>query len=206
MNVDAQAEALLALVEDDRARKCGAIEREARSAADAIVREAHAAARARVRAAFGEERTRAAARVAAAHANLDTRRRAAAHALAASLLDAAWTRLPAAMDARWRDPAARAAWVRGAVADARARLPHGEWRIVHAPGWPASEREAIAAELSRSAGATARFVEDASLGSGLSIAAGGNVVDGTRAGLLADRDEVGALLLDALERGAGSLR
>ena len=38
------------------------------------------------------------------------RRRAAAHALAASLLDAAWTRLPTAMDARWRDSAARGAW------------------------------------------------------------------------------------------------
>ena len=199
MSAERQAAALLALVEADRARQCDAIDAEARSRADAIVREAHAAARARMRAAFAEERGRMEARVAAARANLETRRRAAANSFAAAQIAAGADRLPAALEARWVDAATRRAWVDDAVGQARALLPRGAWRTVHAPGWPRDERDALATDLASTHGTTVTFVEDATVGAGLKLAAAGNVVDGTRAGLLADRAEIGALLLAALE-------
>ncbi|CAG1001408.1 hypothetical protein BURK1_02888 [Burkholderiales bacterium] len=199
MSVERQASALLALVEEDRARKCDAIDGAARARAGAIVREAHAAARARMRTAFAEERSRMDARVAAARANLDTRRRAAANAFAGALIAAGVERLPAALDGRWADAPARRAWVDDAIRQARALLPRGAWRIAHAPGWPQDERDALAADLSRTHGTSVAFAEEPALGAGLAIASGGNVVDGTRAGLTSDRDEIGALLLATME-------
>ena len=199
MSAAHQAAALLALVEADRARKCEAIDAEARSRAVSIRRDAHAAARTRMRTAFTEERARMQARIAAARANLETRRRAAANAFATAQIAAGTTRLPAALDTRWADASARRAWVGDAVRQARALLAAGSWRIVHAPGWPQGEREALAADLAESHGTEVTFAEDASAGAGLKIASGGNVVDGTREGLVADRAEIGALLLAALE-------
>ena len=126
------------------------------------------------------------ARVAAARANLETRRRAAANSFAAAQIAAGADRLPAALEARWVDAATRRAWVDDAVGQARALLPR-------------DERDALATDLASTHGTTVTFVEDATVGAGLKLAAAGNVVDGTRAGLLADRAEIGALLLAALE-------
>jgi hypothetical protein len=203
MTVARQEEALLALVEADRDRRCGAILDAARAQAAALAAESHAAARARMRAAFAEERERVAARVAAAKANLETRRRIAQQQRAAALLAAAWQRLPAALAARWREDDARRAWVRCMAEDARRALPRSAWTVVHAPGLPAAERAALAAELRAGHGVEISFVEDPSLRAGLRIAADGNAVDGTAGGLVADRAEVGshllALLADAVE-------
>ena len=44
------------------------------------------------------------------------------------------------------------------------------------------------------------FVADAAIVAGLRIAAAGNVIDGTLAGLVSDRSEVGAQLLRRLEQ------
>jgi hypothetical protein len=201
MTVARQTEALLALVEADRAAKCAAVLDAAREQADAIRRDAHAAARERMRAAFAEERGMRAARVAAARANLETRRRIALQRRSAALLAAAWQALPAALAKRWGDEDGRAAWVAATVADAR-RVLHGDaWRVAHAGGWPEAERAALASRLAAE-GVAVSFEESAARISGLRIAAGGNVVDATGEGLLSDRAEIGALLLVQLGEAA----
>ena len=104
--------------------------------------------------------------------------------------------LPGALESRWRDTAARAAWVRHVVAQARRHLPHGAWEIRHAPGWPDDERQALARALDP----PPIFVEDATHRAGLAIGLQRNVIDGTLEGLLVDRAEVGAQLLVELRR------
>ena len=94
------------------------------------------------------------------------------------------------------NPASRERWVEYVVSLARTRLPHGAWRIVHAPDWPAHERAALAAKLGASPACTA----DGAHRAGLAIACSSNVIDGTLEGLLADRDEIGAQLLLELQR------
>ncbi len=148
MTIDAATQALLDLVEADREQKCAAILDEAKARASALLAQAHADARARMRDAFDEERERMAGRIAAAQAMLATKRRLAQQQRAAALLAAGWQRLPQALVDAWREPAARKAWVERVAAEARALLPGGTWRIVHAPDWPAAEREVFAAELS----------------------------------------------------------
>ncbi len=197
--LDRQVQALLDLVEADRARKCEAILGEAKARADALLLQAHAEARSRMREAFAEERQRRDGRIAAARANLQTRQRLAQQQRAAAFLAAGWQRLPAALLACWTDPAARRMWVDRVTNSARAVLPKRAWRIVHAADWPPAERDALARELGSALGTAPAFVSDPSLRAGLKIAADGNVIDGTQEGLLADRAEIGAMLLDELE-------
>jgi len=204
MSVDRQTQALLALVEADRAKKCDAILAEARARATALLDEAHADARGRIRAAFVEERARRDERVAAARANLQTRRRLALQRRAAALLAEGWRQLPDALTRRWQQPETRAEWVAGVVASARERLPRTGWRITYAPDWPAAERESLARELTAALDVAPDFVLDAAARAGLRIAAGGNVIDGTLSGLTADRAEVGARLLQLLEEGGSA--
>ncbi len=200
MTIDRARTALLELVAADRDRKCAAILGDAKAKANALLKDAHSAARERVRATFAEERERMATRIVAAQAMLATRRRLAEQRRAAALVAAGWERLPGALEQAWRDPAARAAWVERIAAEAQALLPAGAWRIVHAPDWPERERELFSTRLG-AAPVGSEPVADPRARAGLKIMAAGNVIDGTLAGILHDRNEIGALLLRELESG-----
>ena len=191
MTLESRTRALLDLVEADRGRRCGEILERARGQAAAIAAQARAEATARVRAAFAEERHRLASRLTEAQARLATHRRLRKQHVAAQFVEAARDALPKALCERWQRADARSAWVARAVAEARAALPAGGWRITHAPGLTDEDKNAVRAD--------AQFEVDAGMRAGLTIAAGGNVVDGSLAGLLADRLEIGARLLDRLE-------
>lgn len=199
MSVQRQTQALLDLVAGDRRQKCDAILEGARAKANAFLAQAHADARGRMREAFREERERHDARVAAARANLQTRRRLALQQRAASFLAAAAMRLPDELACRWQSPGSRTAWVEAVVANAKPLLPRGAWHVSHAPDWPISERDAKTIELAAALGVAPTCGAIASIRAGLKIGADGNVVDGTLDGLLADRAEIGARLLNLLE-------
>lgn len=198
MTLERRTQALLDLVEEDRRAQCAAILAAAEQQAAAALALARAAARERVREAFTEERARQQARVAAVRAELQTRRRLHEQQQAAAWLATAWQRLPQALQARWAEGTARREWVDAAVAEARRVLAPGSWGLLHAPGWPADERQTLAARLQAECGTNAAFTEHAGLGAGLRIVADRNVVDATLRGLLADRAAIGAGLLAEL--------
>lgn len=200
MTLEGHVQALLDLVEADRTAKCEAIECDAAARAAAALAIARTDARTRMRSAFADERKRRDARVAGAQARLQTHRRLHDQRRAAALLLAGWQRLPELLAARWREPQSRRGWVERVVGEARAALPRAAWRIVYAPGWAEDERNALAAALARDLGASPQLVLDASARAGLKVIAEGNVMDGTLPGLLADRSEIGAKLLQRLEQ------
>ena len=199
MTVEAKLDALLALVESDRARRCAAIDLDAGARAAAIVAAAHAAARMRMRDAFAEERARSDERIEAAGAELATRRRLARQRRAMALLAVARAELPPALMARWRDDGARAAWLATVLAAAATTLPRGPWRIVHPAAWPPPEQAAFAHAVAAHAGVAPVLQPDPAIAAGVKILAGVNVIDGTADGLLADTAAVGARLLHHLE-------
>ena len=191
-------QALLDLVEADRLARLRALEMESCATARSLVAEARKAARERVHAALVPERRRLRERLASLEARLATETRLAAQRRLREGLDEAWRELPAALAARWADAPSRAAWtghVRAAAADALAK---GPWRVSHAPGWPASEREAFAREAAVRGLGPVAFEESPALAAGLVVRAGGNVVDGSSGGLLADRAAIDARLAEAL--------
>jgi hypothetical protein len=199
MNLESQAQALLDLVEADRARQVAAILDEARGRAATLRSQAHAEARKRMREAFAEQRALHRDRLAAAQARLATQRRLHEQQRTAALLQRAWERLPGELVQLWRAPASRAAWVAMVTAAARARMPRGPWRIVHAPDWPVAEQQALRAAWSVGPDAALAFEPDAQIRAGLKVAAAGNLIDGTLDGLLADRREIESRLLRQLE-------
>jgi len=199
MTLESREEALLVLVENDRAGQCDAILSEAKQRAAVLVGEAHAEALTRVREVFADERRRAHESLAAARAKLATRQRLHDQRRTAALLALAWQRLPDALRLRWRDGALRRCWVDAILAAALKVLPRRQWRIAHGPDWPVAERQALLARLAPDLDAAPACDEDAGIVAGLRIAAGGNVVDGTLAGLVEDRAQVGAQLLRQLE-------
>ncbi|MFO1317947.1 MAG: hypothetical protein U1F58_20310 [Burkholderiales bacterium] len=199
MTLEARVAALLELVEADRCGRCDAIVEATRQRIDALLGEAHAAARAQMREAFAVERKRAAERIAAARAGLATRRRLYEQQRAAALLAVGMERLPAALRARWRDDAARTAWVDAVVAVAATALPRDAWRIAHPVDWAEAERAALGARLAAELATAPAFAAERAIAAGMRIAAGGNVIDGTLAGLLADRATIGARLLGLIE-------
>jgi len=199
MTLQRRVDALLEFVEADRARQSDAILGNARREAAAIRKRAHAEARSRVRKAFAEARERRDARIAAASANLQTRRRLAQQQRTQALLAAGLAQLPGALLRRWQDPAARKTWVASVATDAVAVLPRASWRVYHPADWPLAELEAFAAAVAAQVGAAPQCIPDPRIRGGLKIVADGNVVDGTLDGILADRDETGSRLLCAIE-------
>jgi hypothetical protein len=190
-----QVRALLDLIEADRARQCGQILGQAKRGADAARAQAHAEARIRLRRAFEEQRQRCGQQLAAAQAQLATRRRLHAQQRTAALLRLAWQQLPAELLALWREPNSRAAWVTQVLEFARARLPGGSWEIVHAPEWSEAQQKTLLAGLSLAPTLRA----DARISAGLKVLSHGNVLDATLDGLLADRAEFEVRLLPRLE-------
>jgi hypothetical protein len=197
--IEGPARALLELIEADCARQCAQILGDAHARAVALRTQAHADARARMRQAFAEQRLRRRELIAAAQARLATHRRLHEQQRTSALLRLAWEQLPGELLALWQQPAARAAWVAHVLAAARAHMPSGSWRIVHAPDWPAGERHVLV--QAAASGEAPAFEADAAIRAGLKIVADGNVIDGTLAGLLADRAEFDARLLRQMEIG-----
>lgn len=195
MTLDTRTQALLDLVEQDRAAQCNTIIAQAQAQAATLLAQTRADARLRMREAFAQERQRAQARTAAARATLQTQRRLHAQRQAAAWLAHAWQHLPQTLQARWHDAPARRLWVDATIDNARRLLRPGRWTIVHGPTWPAAERQTLAEQLQRESGTLATFVADESIDAGLRVASGGNVLDATLAGLTADRDEIAAGLL-----------
>jgi hypothetical protein len=198
-DVERQTQALIDLIEADRARQCGGVLDEANGRASSVRAQARDDARTRVRQVFGEQRQRLERELAAARARLATHRRLHEQRRTAALLQLAWDRLPAELQSVWQQATARAAWVAQLVAYAQARLQPGLWRIAHALDWPADEREAVRASLGAAAPVEPRFEADPSIAAGLKVVDGTNVIDGTLAGVLADRPDVEARLLRLLE-------
>jgi len=203
MTLDRRLQALLDLVEDDRRQRCAAVLDQARAQAQASLAQARAQARAQMRETFAEERERAAARIAAAQAELQTRRRLALQHREEALLALAWQQLPAALLARWQDATRRARWLEAALQAASATLPPGRWTVVHAPQLPAGEATAFARRVQALAGEPPSMRPDPAMPAGLRLAADGNAIDASLAGLLADRDEIGGRLIGLLEAADG---
>jgi hypothetical protein len=197
--VERQAQALVDLIDGDRARQCGEVLGQASGRASSALAQAREDARKRVRQVFAEQRQRRDRELAAARARLATHRRLHEQRRIAALLQLAWDRMPGELRSTWQQAPARAAWTAQLLAYARARLKPGAWRIAHAPDWPADERDAVKASLVADAGVEPRFEADATIAAGLKVIDGTNVIDGTLAGLLADRAGVEARLLRLLE-------
>jgi len=204
LTLEQRTTALLALVEEYRARRCAELLDPARSQARALLRDARAEGRQRVHTTISEARQRLAGEVGAAQARLATERRLVEQRHSVRVLQQAWSALRDALRARWREADARRRWIDAHLARALRVLPGGHWQVEFAAGWADAERESFAARIAAAGvtGATWQARED--IDGGVRIRAGNNVVDATIDGLLADRAALEGRLLDLLQEQSPS--
>jgi hypothetical protein len=201
MNLERRTTALLALVEQFKARRFSELLEPAHAEARETVRSALVDARRRVSTAIVEERKRRAAEVSAIEAALATDRRLAAQRHAMHLLGGAWADLRARLIARWGAAATRAQWVESHLQRAALAVPAGTngWRIDYHPAWSEPERTQQIERLRAQGIAQVRFDEDPGIPAGFRIVGGHNVLDATLDGLLADRAQLEGRLLHHLK-------
>ena len=202
LTLEQRTAALLALVEDYRARRCAELIDPARSQARDLLRHARAEGRQRVHTTIGEARQRLAGEVGAAQARLATDRRLAQQHRAVLVLQEAWSALRAALRARWQDAHARSRWLDAHLARALRVLPRERWQVDFAADWPPAERESFAVRIAAAGVARASWQAREDIDGGVRIRAGNNVVDATIDGLLADRAALEGRLLDLLPEGS----
>jgi F0F1-type ATP synthase membrane subunit b/b' len=206
LTLEQRTAALLALVEDYRAKRCAELLDPARSQARDLLRSARAEGRQRVHTTIDEARQRLASEVGAAQARLATERRLAEQRRAVRVLQEAWTALREALRARWHDGEARRQWLDAHLARALRVLPPERWQIDFAAGWAQAERDAFAGRIAASGVAAASWQSREDIDGGVRIRAGNNVVDATIDGLLADRAALEGRLLDLLQEGSEAQR
>lgn len=202
LTLEQRTAALLALVEEYRARRCAELLEPARDQARALLRNARAEGRQRVHTTIAEARQRLASEVGAAQARLATERRLADQRRAMRVLQQAWSALREALRARWRDGTARRQWLEAHLARALRVLPASGWQIEFPAGWAPQERESFAARIAAAGVAGASWLAREDIDGGVRIRAGNNVVDATIDGLLADRAALQGRLLDLLQEGS----
>jgi len=193
--LDAQVEALIALVRQRHEQRS----REIRATSDAQVREIVRAARAEARESLHQAVVRERARMtqglrgAQARAELETRRRAQRETL--TLLEHMWEHIGAALEARWAGAQERGVWIAAAVQQAAAMLGERAWRIEHAAGVTPEEQRSAEAQASPGSPRDVEWSAEPQIRAGLRVRASGACLDATIEGLLVDRGEVEALFL-----------
>jgi hypothetical protein len=194
--LDAQVEAMLQRVNRTHQQRCDEMRAAADSQAQEILRSSRAEARANVRKAVAQERLRITQglRQAEASAELEARRRAQSETR--RLLECMWTEIADALEARWRDPEHRRAWVEAALRQADLLLNAStSWRIEHGPGWSPEERSALEQSAAKHNACTAEWTYEPELRAGVRIRSDGVCLDATVQGLLAHRADIESAFL-----------
>jgi hypothetical protein len=199
------AEMLLREIERQMREEMRIIDEAAEREARTILAQAHAAARRRMRDAVNELRRDRALRVARGRAKIEEAARMRAQQNAAEALRRTWPFLIEALDARWKNSAARLRWLEGVAHYARDRLVAGSWTVEHPPGWSANDQRRIC-ELLDKRQDDISFTMDSDITGGLRIRAGQATLDATSQGLLADRRAREASLLAEINSQAKSER
>ncbi len=201
--LETQMSALLERVESHRQERCQALAEQAANQAQALRRSAWRAARAAMAQAVASERQRLTRAREVAAAQQESLLRVREQGEIRILLDSAWARIPEALTARWQERKARRAWIDSLLELAFERLPNHPWQVEHPVYWEPAELSHQWERMVRHCGTEPQFHIDTALQAGLRIRVAGACLDGSTAGLLADRAWVEGLLLAELATLSG---
>ena len=191
--LELQVAALLRRVNHVRDERIGELRAAGSAQAEDARRAGRREARRLLHAAVRAKQERVRERCRAALAELDASRRRHDFEADTRLVETALAALPAALEARWRDPAARRNWCEQAIRLAAARLVGRDWTIALAGEPATAERSVLEAEVA-AAGARATWVAGTAR-AGLAISSGSSRVDATIDGLCVGREAIAARLL-----------
>ncbi|MBF0272713.1 MAG: hypothetical protein HQL98_11695 [Magnetococcales bacterium] len=196
---------MLALIEQKRLTEHERILHQAQNEAAILIAEAHRKARARMRDMVNRERHVMEQALRRARSQEETERRNHALSVDNRHLEQARSALDQALLERWREPESRKLWITSTVERAMAFLPTGEWEIHHPSDLDPSEWQMVEKRLLESGLPKPQAVMDASLQAGMRLGCQGAWVDGSAAGVVANRLSIDAGLLALMHaEGASS--
>lgn len=193
--LNAQLQQLLGLVEQYRQERCAEILDKGREQGDEVVRRAFHEARTRMHQAVLALRAHMGQQIASAEAQLQTRNRQRRQEADQQLLLQGWQQLHQVLLQRWQNSTTRAAWVEKVFNEATERLTRCAWEIEYCEDWPPAEVDALCVRIDGYTGQRPACKPQADIQAGVRICAAGACLDGTAAGLLADRSRIESLLL-----------
>lgn len=196
--LDMQVYSLLARMHETRDHGCRQLRDSATEQARQVIAEARQQARRRVKEAVIEKRRQVDEHCRRVRVELETRQRDRLFLEVGERLARGLSALPAALQARWADPAARRRWCRHVLDGAALVLRQGRWEIRVGPGLDESELRELGNAAGELAGEAAQVRVDESLAAGIVVSHDGACYDGSIAGLTSSRNAVQAALLSEL--------
>lgn len=193
--LEAQVQSMLEQLRRHEAREIRLILDDSHRIAAEIRRDAHRQAREEMHRRIERERQLMRQTKQTAAARLATRRRLAAHARVNARIAAAWKLLPDAMARRWADAAERRKWCDMLLEEAFRTLQGPNILVEYPAGWNSKELDALLEKIRRKFNHQPEARADSSLAAGLRIHSGNAWLDGSVAGLLAQRSRIESQLL-----------
>lgn len=201
---DKNVETLVDIVTQHRDLQCRQIDDEAVAQAAEIIRSAHHDAREKVHEVIVEERHGVSRAIAKQRAQIETAKRQNFQDRENRFLDQVWDHLSTELNNRWADRQARQEWLGTAIERALSHLHPGPWTITHPPNWSTAEMDPYLDQIRTFSGAEPAFAPDEDLQVGVRIQANDVTADASPLGLLANRQEISAMLLAELFTEDGS--
>ncbi|BAZ94400.1 hypothetical protein TspCOW1_06340 [Thiohalobacter sp. COW1] len=199
-DVQTSTEALRRLIRESAEAQCREIEQQTRVEARDLLRRSRREACERVHQTIEHERQQHARRLDHERAALESHDRQQLLEATRRTLGRAWQELEGMLAALWQAHECRSEWIRSLFEQALERLPPGHWRIEHPLPFPEEIDADWQRRLREYNGREPEWIARAGIRAGLRIRVGGVHLDATLDGLLADRTQLEARLLDHIER------
>lgn len=199
-DVQTSTEALRRLIRESAEAQCREIEQQTRTEARDLLRRARREACERVHQTIEHERRQHTQRLDHERAALESHDRQQLLETTRRTLSRAWQELEGMLAALWQAHECRSEWIRSLFEQALERLPPGHWRIEYPLPFPEEIDADWQRRLREYSGQEPEWIARAGISAGLRIRVGGVHLDATLDGLLADRTQLEARLLDHIER------
>jgi hypothetical protein len=188
--VDAQVQRLLEIVNSYQQEQCDVLLEQAGQQSQQIIRHAYRDARLRLHHDIQDRRQHMQQELSATRARLHTMLMQQRHRADQEFLARSWELLMQKLLQRWQQADNRKLWLQKVVDTALQVLPAVQWEVAHPEDWPESERTALQKRLTGNSQRQLTLIADATIKAGIRISADGAVVDGSLAGMLADRGRI----------------
>lgn len=193
--IGAQLDHLLEVVNSHRDERCNRIRSEAHQHAREVVRQAYRDARQRLHRDVQESREQMQRSIASARAKQKTQARLHKQQADVQFLKMAWQQLHDMLASRWQSSVSRKPWVEKVFLQACQVLLEKSWLVEHPLDWPDSEKSWLSDQIREHTGYPPDMRPADDISAGIRISSGGACVDGSVAGLLADRLRIDSELL-----------
>lgn len=195
---EAQTEAMLESLRRYEVQQIELLLGRSHGVAAELIRDAHRRAREHMHRRIEQERRRLHEAEESANARLAAKKRVAAYADLNASISAAWGLLPKALQVRWASPENRREWCDMILRLTRRLLQGPHILVEHPADWGKAERRRFLDEVGQFFGQRAEARAVAGLDAGLRVWAGDACLDGSVAGLLAQRNRIEAQLVAQL--------